>query len=122
MYSKVTSGTALGIEGKNISVEVDISAGLPGISMVGNLAPSVREAGDRVRTALKNINVCLPPRKVTVNLSPGDLRKTGTGFDLPIAAAILLSLSDKSRDSELDSWGACFGWFGSSYFRSASNY
>ena len=104
MYSKVTSGTALGIEGKIISVEVDISAGLPGISMVGNLAPSVREAGDRVRTALKNINVCLPPRKVTVNLSPGDLRKTGTGFDLPIAAAILLSLSDKSRDSELDSF------------------
>ena len=56
---------------------------------VGYLASEVREAQDRVRTAIRNLGVELPPRKVTINLSPADLRKEGTGFDLAIAAAIL---------------------------------
>ena len=72
-----------------MSVEADVSGGLPGWSFVGYLASEVREAQDRVRTAIRNLGVELPPRKVTINLSPADLRKEGTGFDLAIAAAIL---------------------------------
>lgn len=74
-----------------ISVEGDVSDGLPGYNFVGYLASEVREAQDRVRTAIRNLELSLPPRKVTINLSPADFRKEGTGFDLAIAAAILMS-------------------------------
>ena len=92
MYSKIISGTALGVEGMLISVEADISPGLPGISLVGYLSSSVREAGDRVRTAIKNSGYSIPARRITVNLSPADLRKDGVGYDLAIAAALLVSM------------------------------
>jgi len=92
MYSKIISGTALGVDGMLISVEADISPGLPGISLVGYLSSSVREAGDRVRTAIKNSGYSLPARRITVNLSPADLRKDGVGYDLAIAAALLVSM------------------------------
>ncbi len=72
-----------------IEVEADVGNGLPQLSMVGYLAAEVREAGDRVRTAIKNSGFHLPPMKITVNLSPADIRKGGTAFDLPIALAIL---------------------------------
>ena len=85
MYSKVLSGVALGIDGMLISVETDISAGLPGLSLVGYLASSVKEAGERVRAAMKNIGYFLPSMKITVNLSPADVRKDGTNYDLAIA-------------------------------------
>ena len=92
MYSKIYSGVALGIDGMLITVESDISMGLPGLSLVGYLSSSVKEAADRVRTALKNSGYPVPSRKVTVNLSPGDVRKDGTGFDTAIAASILISM------------------------------
>lgn len=72
-----------------VAVEADVSDGLPGFSMVGYLASEVREAQDRVRTALRNSGYHLQPRKITVNLAPGDIRKFGTGFDLPIAVAVM---------------------------------
>ncbi len=72
-----------------ISVEADASDGLPGFAMVGYLASEVREAQDRVRTALRNSGYRLPPKRVTVNLAPADIRKNGSGFDLPIAVAVL---------------------------------
>ena len=77
------------MEGKNVAVEADVSDGLPGLILVGYLASEVREGGDRVRTAIKNLGLSLPPKKITINLSPADFRKEGTGFDLAIAAAIL---------------------------------
>ena len=77
------------MEGKNVTVEADVSDGLPGLILVGYLASEVREGGDRVRTAIKNLGLSLPPKKITINLSPADFRKEGTGFDLAIAAAIL---------------------------------
>ena len=92
MYSKIYSGVALGIDGMLISVESDISMGLPGLSLVGYLSSSVREAADRVRTALKNSGYPVPSRKITVNLSPGDVRKDGTGFDTAIATSILIAM------------------------------
>lgn len=80
------------MEGLVIQVECDISDGLPSFEMVGFLAAQVREAKERVRTALRNSGFYFPPKRVTVNLSPAYVRKEGTAFDLPIAAAILGAL------------------------------
>ncbi len=89
MFGKVNGMFLRGLEGMHVLVEADASDGLPGYSFVGVLASEVREAQDRVRTAIRNLKVSLPPKKVTINLSPADIRKEGTGFDLPIAVAIL---------------------------------
>lgn len=61
-------------------------------SMVGYLSARVKEAQERVRTALRNTGFAFPARRITVNLSPADIRKEGTGFDLPIAAAFYVPL------------------------------
>lgn len=92
MYNKVYSSTVIGIDGVCIGVEADVSDGLPMFSMVGYLSSSVKEAGERVKTSLRNSGFFLPPKRITVNLSPGNIRKYGTGFDLPIAVSILLCL------------------------------
>lgn len=92
MYEKVTSGSVLGITGYLVQVEADVRDGLPVFQMVGYLASEVKEAKERVRTAIKNSGFQIPPKRITVNLSPADIRKEGTAFDLPIAIAILSSL------------------------------
>lgn len=89
MFCKVYGIGLHGVEGQLVHVEVDVSDGLPGFTMVGALAAEVKESQDRVRTALKNSGFRFPPKKVTVNLSPADIRKNGTGFDLPIAIGVL---------------------------------
>ena len=89
MFSKSYSGITIGIDGYIISVEADISDGLPEFRMVGGLASEVKEAKERVRIALKNSGYRLQPKKITVNLSPADMKKGGTTFDLPIAISIL---------------------------------
>lgn len=89
MFSSVYSGGLTGIEGYQIQVEADVSDGLPAFHMVGYLASEVKEAEQRVRTALKNSGFYLDARKVTVNLSPANVRKEGTAYDLPVAVAIL---------------------------------
>ena len=92
MYTSILSATMQGIRAIPVQVEVDVSPGLPGFSMVGTVNSQVREAQDRVRTALHNLEIPVPPRRITINLSPADVPKAGTGFDLPITAAILDSL------------------------------
>lgn len=72
-----------------IQVEADVSDGLPSFIMVGYAASQVKEAQDRVRTALRNIGVYLPPKRITVNLAPADIRKESSGFDLPVAVSVL---------------------------------
>ena len=89
MFNKVLSGTLHGVEGRIIAVEADVSDGLPNFNMVGFLASEVREASDRVRTSLKNSGFFLSPKKITINLSPADIRKEGSAFDLPISVALL---------------------------------
>ncbi len=89
VFSKVNSIGLRGLEGYPVSVEVDVGDGLPGVSMVGVLSSEVREAQDRVRTAIKNSGYHFRPQKVTINLSPADIRKGGTGFDFPIAVGML---------------------------------
>ncbi len=92
MYSKVLSCAVCGIEGMFINVETDISDGLPAFNMVGFLSSEVREANERVRTALRNAGFYLPPKRITINLSPADVRKEGSAFDLPIAISILAAM------------------------------
>ena len=93
MVSKVLSGGVRGIEAFPVYVETDISNGMPSFDLVGYLGSEVREARERVRTALKNCGYVLPLAHITVNLSPADQRKTGTGFDLPIAVSVLMSMN-----------------------------
>ncbi len=92
MYSTIKTAVVEGIHTRPIQVEVDISNGMPSFEMIGQLAPEVREGKERVRTALHSIGVMLPAKRITINLSPANLRKQGSGFDLPIAIAILQSL------------------------------
>ncbi len=92
MYSKVYSAALAGMDSFLVQVETDVSDGLPHVEMVGALSAETREARERVRTALKNAGIRIPPKKITVNLAPADRRKEGTGFDLAIAAGILAAL------------------------------
>lgn len=89
MYSTVYSGALCGVSAYLVSVEVDVAQGLPGFGMVGSLGSEVRESRERVMVALKNVGIDLPPCHITVNLSPADVRKEGTAFDLPIAIGVL---------------------------------
>lgn len=92
MFSSILSADVRGITGVPILVETDISDGLPGLTMVGYLTSAVKESADRVRTALKNTGIPMPPKKITINLSPADTKKEGTGFDLAIAVSMMCSL------------------------------
>lgn len=89
MYSIVSTAIIHGIQSVPISVEADVSDGLPVFEMVGFLASEVQEAKERVRTALKNCGFALPPKHITINFTPANIRKSGSGFDLPVAVAVL---------------------------------
>ncbi len=89
MLAKVQSGVVMGIDAIPVDVEVDVGLGLPNISVVGLPDGAVKESRDRVRSAIKNSGYQVPPRRITINLSPADVKKEGTLFDLPIAIGIL---------------------------------
>lgn len=101
MVSKVNCCAITGAEVIPVYVETDICSGLPSFDMVGLLSSEVKESRERVRTAIKNSGFMLPPRKITINLSPANIRKAGTYFDLPISASILkaLGIINKSLDN-----------------------
>ena len=105
MFSTITSGTIHGIRSRLIQVEVDISQGLPCFQVVGLPGSEVREARERVKVALKNVGVTLPPVCINVNLSPADIPKSGTMFDLPVAVGIMTAMGrlpqEKVRDTLL---------------------
>ena len=92
MYSRVITGAISGIDSILAAVEVDAQKGMPGFEMVGQLNNEVREAKERVRVALKNTSVEIPPMRITVSISPAEMRKEGASYDLPIAVGILVSL------------------------------
>jgi len=92
MFSSILTGCVAGMEAYLLRAEVDISNGLPGFCMVGSLGNEAKEAKERVQVALKNCGYHIPPNKVTVNLSPANIRKDGTGYDVPIAVGILQDL------------------------------
>ncbi len=91
MLAAIQSAAVLGVDAYAVTVEVDAAAGLPGWTMVGLPSGSVKEARERVGAALANAGLQLPPRRWTVNLSPADVRKDGTAFDLPIALGALVA-------------------------------
>lgn len=91
MLAAIRSAAVLGIEAFAVTVEVDAAPGLPGWTMVGLPSGSVKEARERVGAALVNAGFTLPPRRWTVNLSPADVRKEGTAFDLPVAIGVLVA-------------------------------
>lgn len=108
MYSKVYSAAIRGVSMEIVSVETDVSDGLPSFEMVGLLNSEVKEAKERVRSAIKNTGYLLPPKRITVSLSPADIRKEGSSFDLPIAVGILnsigllgRSIEDRKRNEEI---------------------
>ena len=92
MFSSIYSAAVTGMEVVPVQVEADVSDGLPVFSMVGYVNSQVKETQDRVRTALHNKRLGLPAKRITVNLAPGDVRKEGTGYDLPVALCILTAL------------------------------
>src|SRR5919199_249468 len=86
---RARSLSLFGIDALPVEVEVDVSAGLPGFSIVGLPDAAVQEARERVRVAISNSGYKFPTKKVIVNLAPANLRKEGPAFDLPIALAVL---------------------------------
>ena len=99
MYSIVKTAVIRGMDSLLVGVEADVSEGLPVFEMVGFLSSEVKEAKERVRTALKNCGFRLPAKRITINLSPANVKKSGSGFDLPIAIAILAALGEIPANS-----------------------
>jgi len=89
MFSKVFSYAIVGLEAYRIHIEVDISPGLPCTVVVGLPDNAVKESKERVRSAIKNSHYEFPAQRITINLSPGDLKKEGPCFDLGMALGIL---------------------------------
>lgn len=92
MICKINSAMIYGVEACIVAIETDVGEGLPTFDMVGLLSSEVREARERVRTALKNTGYLIPSKRITINLAPADIRKTGTYFDMPIAISILIGI------------------------------
>ncbi len=100
MLASVLSSALAGVEAYVVEVEIDISGGVPDLRMVGLPEASVREALDRIKSALRNSGYEFPNKRITINLAPADTRKEGSGFDLPIAVALLGAngiFSDRER-------------------------
>jgi magnesium chelatase family protein len=89
VLARLSAAAVFGVDAIPVSVEVDVSGGLPGVTMVGLPDATVRESRDRVRTAIRNSGFPFPSQRVTVSLAPADVRKVGAAFDLPIALGIL---------------------------------
>ena len=94
MLSIVKSMSLQGLEGFLVDVQVDVSAGMPNFEVVGLPDATVREAKERVKTAIKNSGFEFQSRKILINLAPADTRKEGSFFDLPIAVGILLDFQN----------------------------
>lgn len=91
MFSVVKSGAVYGVCSREVTVETDISNGLPGFELVGLPGSEVKESRERVRVALRNQGILLPPKRITVNLAPADVRKEGSGLDVAISVGIMIS-------------------------------
>lgn len=98
MVSTVLSATLQGLRVEFVQVEADVSNGLPMFHLVGYLSSEVKEAGERVKSAIRNSDFTIPPKKVVVNLSPANMRKRGNIFDLPIAIATLCAMGELSQN------------------------
>ena len=100
LLAKILSATAIGIDATIVEAEIDVGPGMPSFNIVGLPDTAVQEARERVRSALKNSGFTFPARRVTVNLAPASLRKTGSDFDLAIALGILAATSQVHFNSD----------------------
>jgi len=99
LSSKISTVAFSGIDSQEVEVQVQILNGLPSFSIVGLPAKSVAESRERIRASLFAIGLALPSRRIIVNLSPADLLKDGSHFDLPITIALLCAMDIISQDS-----------------------
>src|SRR3954470_16308702 len=97
MLAAVRSAALVGIDAFEVIVEVDAAPGLPQWKIVGLAASAVKESRERVGAALLNSGFDVPPRRITINLAPADIRKDGTAYDLPIALGILVATGQLER-------------------------
>ena len=98
MLAKVTSCAVVGLDGALVDVEVDVSNGQAGFTIVGLPDATVQESRERVRAAIKNSNLAYPYKRITVNLAPANLRKEGPTYDLPIAVGLLMASEQLQAD------------------------
>lgn len=105
----VYTRASLGVQAPGVSVEVHISNGLPALTLVGLPETTVKEARDRVRSAIINCGFSFPPKRITVNLAPADLPKEGGRYDLSIALAILVA-SEQLRGDRLMKYEFLENW------------
>ncbi|NHX28015.1 ATP-binding protein, partial [Escherichia coli] len=98
MVSRAYTVAFEGVEARLVEVQCAVAAGLPSFSIVGLPDKAVSEARDRVRAALSSMALALPSKRITVNLSPADLPKEGSHFDLPIALALLAAIDVIPRE------------------------
>jgi len=101
MIATLSSATLVGLSALAVRIECEAGLGLPGFSLVGLPDGAVRESRDRVLSALRNSGFSVPNRRIVINLAPGDLRKEGTGFDLPVALGVLIA-SDQCQPREVE--------------------
>lgn len=102
MYGVIPSAAVYGVEGRLITIEIDLSPGLPQVHIVGLPDAAVRESIDRVRSAVRNNGWIFPLERITINFAPADLRKEGSSFDLGVAVALLVTSGQLESDSVQD--------------------
>lgn len=102
MLARILTGAVLGVDAYLVRVEVDVASGLPSFSTVGLAHGAVREGRERVTAALQNAGFQLPPKRITVNLAPADVRKEGSAFDLPIALGVLAASAQVPATQRLE--------------------
>jgi magnesium chelatase family protein len=99
MLSKLSAAAIMGVDALRIEVETNLDSGIPAFIVVGLPDSAIKESRERILTALKNSGYAVPPKKITVNLAPADVRKEGTAFDLTIAMGILACMGVVPLDS-----------------------
>jgi magnesium chelatase family protein len=99
LFARTFSGAVLGVDAFRVTVEVDITPQLPSFALVGLAEGAVKEARERIQAAVKNSGLVFPLNRITVNLAPADVRKSGSGYDLPIAIGILAAAGQIPVDS-----------------------
>ena len=113
MIHKIKTYTINGLIGNEITIEIGTSKSLPTIEVIGLPDAIIRESKERIRVALRNSGIEIPNRKFILNLSPSDIRKTGTSFDLPMSVALLWSIMEENATNvELLEKGLFFGELG----------
>src|SRR6476619_4945904 len=99
MIARTVTHTLVGLEPRRVEVEAHLQNGIPGFAIVGLADRACQEAKERVRSGISSASLEWPMRRITVNLAPADLRKEGSGFDLPIALAILAASRQVPADA-----------------------